>query len=252
MPQKPAFESYDEGARLRRLSVALEDPRWILTGIGALLESASQRAFREERMGAIKWKTRDETGMVPNWPAILAHFAAKSTAPPNRNFHAKNTLIGTGRLAGSIKSRVVGEDTVEVGTNVPYGKALHEGGESETVKITEALQNRMWDWMKKVIGRSVTKKGKVSTKASRAAKRYENAKAKYGADSEKAQKAGASAARASKAAVHVEKLRWLLNKNLRGEQLTVKHPKRPLVGLPPDTAREIEKRYGARVRRVSA
>jgi phage gpG-like protein len=146
------FEAFDQGARMRRLSSSLEDPRWILTGIGALLLSASQRAFREEKMGKIKWKTRDETKMVPNWPAIVGHFSTKASAPPARNFHGQHTLTGTGRLRGSMAFRLVGEDTVEVGSNVPYAKALHEGGESETPTITKALQKRLWEWMKTRVG----------------------------------------------------------------------------------------------------
>ena len=233
MPSGSHFESFDQGARLRRLSAALEDPRWILTGIGALLESASQRAFREEKMGPVKWKSRQDTGMVPNWPAIVSHFATKTGAPPARNFGAAHTLTGTGRLRGSIRSRVVGEDTVEVGSNVPYAKALHEGGESETPKITKPLQDRLRAWMDKTKGaalRAAKKAGKEKTpeaqsKATDKLNRAEDAMA--------------------------PSLRRLLNKNLRGEKLTIRHPVRPLVGLPDDIVNEIEVRYGARVRRVS-
>ena len=52
------FDVLDPGDRLRRFKASLDNSRWILTGIGALLEAASMRAFREEKMGDVKWKTR--------------------------------------------------------------------------------------------------------------------------------------------------------------------------------------------------
>lgn len=238
MAEQHGFESFDEGARLRRLSDSLEDPRWILTGIGALLVSASQRAFREERMGDVKWKTRAETGMVPNWPAIVGHFAVKSSAPPARYFGNAHTLTNTGRLRGSINFRVASEDTVEVGSNVPYAKALHEGDESQTPVITKALQERMWDWIKKVRGQNKKAKQRLAKAKKKGPEAYA--------------RAVRSVAKTAAQADQTTALGWLLNKKLRGERLTIQHPARPLVGLPKDIREEIAARYGARVRVVQS
>jgi phage gpG-like protein len=172
------YEVVDPGNRLRRFKGALDDSRWILTGIGALLESASMRAFRDEKMGDVKWKTRQETGMVPNWPAIVGHFATKGGAPAPRNFSAKETLTATGRLRGSLKSRVINEDTVQIGTNVPYGEALHLGEDTQTPEITAGLQKRLWNWMKQRVGHGKNAKARHRNEKNRLLSKTKVAKVK--------------------------------------------------------------------------
>lgn len=239
MPAPAPGEGLVEGSRFRALRTGLEDPRFVLEGIGALLVKESGRAFQEERMGKVRWKNREETGMVPNWPAILGHFAEKSSAPPMRMFERGNTLQGTGfsgGLIGSFNWQVLNQDTVEAGTKKTYAGVLHSGGTSETVTITEALQDRMWKWMQKVRGQA--KRGPANV--AKAAKRGPEAQAR-------SQK---SADRAQRQADLSRRLGWLLNQNLRGQKLKVKHPPRPMVGLPDSLIGEIQAIYGLRVRRA--
>lgn len=146
------FEIVDEGTKLRALRTSLEDPRFVLSGIGALIVAQTDKAFDEERMGKVKWKTREETGMVPNWPAVLAHFSDKTTDPPRRNMSNVDTLTGTGHLRGSFAFRITNQDTVEAGTTVPYAAVLHEGGESRSARITKTVQNRLEAWITKTGG----------------------------------------------------------------------------------------------------
>jgi phage gpG-like protein len=37
---------------------------------------------------------------------------------------------------------------VEVGSNLPYAGIHHSGGESESLPITQDVQERLWDWLR--------------------------------------------------------------------------------------------------------
>ncbi len=235
--RSPGADDLEEGAQLRALRAAFDDSRAILTGVGALLVKESQRAFREERMGNVRWKTRGETGMTPNWPGILADFAAGKSSPPDRRFQDRPVLSDTGHGRRSFSWRIVNQDTVEAGSMLGYLGALHAGEPTMTVPITAALQQRMWEWMKK-----------IRASAKRAPGRVERAK---GEGKEAHAKAVKGAARAVHIADMTSKLGWLLNKKLRGVQLAINHPPRPMVGLPKSLIQEIEGLYGKRFGRVA-
>lgn len=219
-----------EGSGLRLLREVVERPRAVLVGIGALLVRTSQRAFREQRMGKAVWKSRGETGMNPNWPAILADFAAGKSAPPERRFQDRPALVDRGDLKRSVTFRVVSDDTVEAGSNLPYAAVLHSGGESKTPTITKAIQDRLSDWIDKALGRG-----------QRAAKRQ------WGVGTTDAQMA--RDAKAVKRGQVANKLQWLLNPQLQGQALTVRHPPRPIVGLPDELVREVESLFGVTIRK---
>lgn len=216
------FEVIDEGTRLRMLRTQLESPRFILEGIGSLLEAQTAAAFREEAMGKVRWKKRSETGMVPNWPAILAWFTKSAGTPPNRMFGDQHTLQGTGHLAGSFRSRVVSQDTVETGTTVPYASVLHAGGESETDRITKQVQDRIRNLISKTAGRSIRARASAKTTPEKKAA-------------------------AGKRATLALQLQWLLHPNLTDEKKKITHPARPLVGVPEQLAADIEGLYGVAV-----
>lgn len=228
---QPGLRSFDEGTRLAALRGALEDPRFVLTGVGALLVSESNKAFREERLGAIAWKSRDETKMNPNWPGILADFAAGKAAPPARRFQGRPVLTDTGLMRRSVASRVVSHDTVEAGSMLPYAAVLHAGGESKTVPITKAVQDRLWKWIKSKIG---------------GAKRAQKALVKVKGDN--ALQTNTRDRKAKEASV-AGRLRWLLSPSLTGQRLTIKHPARPIVGLPKQLVKDIEGLYGTAIQK---
>jgi len=223
-----SFEVIDEGTRLRMLRSQLHDPRFVLEGIGALLEGVSADAFQDEKLGPVRWKKRSETGMVPNWPGILGHFAEKAGDPPNRFFGDRETLTSTGHLRGSIRSRVVNQNTVEVGTRVHYASVLHTGGESKTARITDALQKRLRAWISRAVGKSIKLREKENPK---------------GGATVPTQKRDAAQKKANMAA----ELSWLLNPNLTGETLTVTHPARPIVGVPKTLVADVQTIYGGLV-----
>lgn len=226
-PPMHGLEAFDEGTRLRAFRELVENPRFVLTGIGALLVERSERAFAEQRMGSIRWKSRGDTKMNPNWPAILRDFHEGRTTPPGRRLKPQPVLVDRQMLRRSFSYRVITGDTVEAGTVLPYAGVLHAGGESKTVPVTAVIQQKLWKWIQSVTGRAM-----------RSAKK---------AGKDKTPQARAKASDDLKAAEGVASLKWLLNKSLVGQRLTVKHPARPMVGLPPDLVADIEGLYGQKV-----
>lgn len=135
-------EDVDPGDKVRRVEADLANPERILKQIGILMVAESQQAFAQQQFGGRQWQPRS----VPNVFALIADFAAGKN-PPARRFEARPALRDTGRLAASIAFRVLGNAT-EVGTNLPYAAVLNDGGEQKSEKITEAVQERLWKWLK--------------------------------------------------------------------------------------------------------
>lgn len=134
---------YRPGNKMVRVSASLRDPTVALKQIGAVLTAESQDSFRQQKHGSKKWNERAPVNVF----GILADFAA-GKEPPKRRFDRRPALMDTGRLASSISWHVIG-DVVEVGTTVEYAAKHHYGGEVESVKITETMQQAIAKWLKK-------------------------------------------------------------------------------------------------------
>lgn len=145
MPPRRRFAVYVKGGKQKRMDALMDDPRSLLMQIGMLTVEASNRAFILQRLGNAKWQAR----MNPNVPGIISDFTLGRPAPLPRRFHSRNTLRDTGALMRSVTYRLVSSKIVEVGSNLPYAKALHSGGESETEEITKQVRFRLWQWLKK-------------------------------------------------------------------------------------------------------
>ena len=65
-------EQFDEGDKMRRWKVALDDPGEALNAAGLLLVSAFQHSFQAQRFGKHQWKQRGKK----NTFGIIADFAA--------------------------------------------------------------------------------------------------------------------------------------------------------------------------------
>lgn len=136
---------FDRGAKVRRVEKKLEDPKPALKKVGVLMVAESQRAFKQQSFGKSKWEPRKS----PNVFGIIADFAAGKKKPPARRFESTPALRDTGRLAQSIAYALKGRDVVEVGSNLPYAGKHHRGTETESEKITPAVQRALWAWLKK-------------------------------------------------------------------------------------------------------
>lgn len=139
-----ARAQFRQGQKIERWGRNLDKPTAALKQIGALMTAESQRAFKAQRFGRTSWAPRGKV----NTFGIIADFHAGKRAPPKRRFQTRPALRDTGRLAASIASRIIGTDTVEVGSNLPYAGVHHTGGTVESKTITAQVQRLLWAWLK--------------------------------------------------------------------------------------------------------
>lgn len=144
----PTIAVFDEGTRLGALRGLFSNPRFLLEQIGALALSETMAAFRNQRFGNVPWKSRGETGMNPNWPAIIRDLAQGGT-PPSRRFDDRPALVDKNILGRSFSWKIIRQDTVEIGTMHRYADALHAGLPTKTDVVTKSVQQRLYEWMKK-------------------------------------------------------------------------------------------------------
>lgn len=136
--------TFEQGAKMRRMSGKLADPSVALKQIGVMMVAESQAAFKAQSFGNRKWRERGKVNVF----GIISDFAQGRRKPPARRFETRPALRDTGRLANSIAFAVKGR-TVEVGTTVPYASLHNFGGVSKSEKITPQIQQGIWSWLKK-------------------------------------------------------------------------------------------------------
>lgn len=261
----------EEGRIFLAIRRRLENPRTLMEGIGALLVAYSGEAFRRQALGPIRWKTRAETKMVPNWPGLIRDAASGRTTPPPERFLPGPVLQDKGDLARSIASQVVSDDTVEVGVTGPakaYGDALHSGKPTLTDTLTRGVQKKLAEWIR---GAAKRIRSRVDVRAARKAREALSsalarvaklkgggttgprlAKARAAVDvarkavqETRAVKRSRSGPPTAKEArdTGLAKVGWLLNKKMTGRRLSVKHPARPFVGVPPTLLKDVERLF---------
>lgn len=138
---------------------ALREKKRALKMVGAVLESGAQRAFEEERFGDRKWPGRYPNQADPfiNVAGAMADFEGGAEAPKGRRFDRRPALTDTGNLAGSIASKQVGRNRVEVGTMVEYA-ADHQWGLTSSMRLTKGGKQRLAKWLLGGSGRPYRKK----------------------------------------------------------------------------------------------
>lgn len=127
---------------------ALKDKRGLLEKIGVLMEEESQQAFQRQRLGDFAWEPRYPNQGDPfiNVAGAVDDFARGSVRPRSRRFQRRPALRDTGQLQRSIRSRVSGDDKVEVGTNLPYA-ANHQFGLVSTQTVDKSTKQRIAAWL---------------------------------------------------------------------------------------------------------
>lgn len=135
---------FERGAKIRRMEKNLVRPTTALRQIGAIMVSESQRSFKSQGLQGDRWQGRS----VPNVFGIISDFTNGAAAPPARRFQDRPALRDTGRLSGSISFQLVGDTSVDVGTNLPYAQVHQTGGEIESETITSDVQSRLSKWLK--------------------------------------------------------------------------------------------------------
>jgi phage gpG-like protein len=137
---------------------AIRDPNFILKAVGAVLLETSQKAFREQRLGSIRWKRRYPSQRPPliNIAGSLQDFG-KRASPKARRFVGRPVLADTGLLRLSLSPKkggninIKGRNVVEVGSTVPYASTMQNGGLS-VQPVTSAQKKKMAKWMSKLRG----------------------------------------------------------------------------------------------------
>lgn len=103
--------------------------------VARTLESVSQRAFRDQKLGGFSWPERypgQEDPFVNK--AALVNWANEGGSVLSRFFDRRPALMGTGDLAQSISGRSSG-NTVTLGSALPYA-GIHQWGGTSTMPIT--------------------------------------------------------------------------------------------------------------------
>lgn len=137
--------TFVKGAKWLRLEHNLANPEKALKAIGLVMVAESQRSFTEQKLGDAVWPERAPVNVF----GLLSDFALGRTEPMARRFERRPALRDTGRLVQSIASRVVGTNTVEVGSNVDYASVHQFGGVTESVPMTSSLRRAVWHWLAK-------------------------------------------------------------------------------------------------------
>lgn len=140
--------------------------------IGRILESQSQRAFLEQRLGDLQWPERYPSQDDPfvNVAALVNWTNSGGTVLP-RFFDRRPALMGEGTLSKSIAARTSGK-VVEVGSALSYA-GLHQWGGSSSQPITQGA--------KKTIGAFIgeEEKGGVFKRKARLGSRQKANREKY-------------------------------------------------------------------------
>ena len=128
---------------LKGFKKRLGDPRPALRRIGALMLSASQKAFQDQRYGPDKWPERYEGQPDPfvNVAGALSDLL-RDRQIKGRRFDRRPALVDTGILRGSLSFGLKGKNAVRVGTTVPYA-AKHVFGLNSRQNVTDAARKRL-------------------------------------------------------------------------------------------------------------
>ena len=125
-----------------RLKGAIADKRSILEQIGALMEAESQEAFARQRLGDIRWEPRYPNQGDPfiNVAGAVSDFAKGATEPRSRRYQRRPAAMDTGEMQNSVRSRVVDDESVEVGSNLKRAP-FHQFGLVSTQEVTQEMKN---------------------------------------------------------------------------------------------------------------
>lgn len=127
------------GEELRQLKVRATDSGVIGQIVARVLESQSQRAFLEQKLGDFAWPERYPSQEDPFVNiAALVNFTNDGGTIRSRFFDRRPALMGTGDLAGSISGTVKG-DLVILGSSKSYA-GIHQWGGTSSQPVTETAK----------------------------------------------------------------------------------------------------------------
>jgi len=184
------FEPVADGIRrqIELLRSQLKDPnkpllsgKTLMKWIGALGVASSQKAFREQGLGDIKWEPRYPDQEAPKFNiagALMDWKAGRKSPKPNR-FQDRPALIDEGirgGIQGSLTFNVSGPLSVSWGTAKPYAEKHQKGG-TTTIVYDDATRQRISEWLykkppqKRKVTKGILRTNKVSTGLGRSQRR---------------------------------------------------------------------------------
>jgi len=114
--------------------------------VARILESQSQRAFIEQRLGEYAWPERYPNQEDPFVNvAALVNWTNAGGQVQSRFFDRRPALMATGNLVGSISATFKG-DSVWVGSALPYA-ANHQWGLSSTQTVSMTAKKTIGKWI---------------------------------------------------------------------------------------------------------
>lgn len=137
--------TFNRGNKIRRMESALSNPKRALRQIGFIMVAQAEEAFRDQAWDGQPWPPRH----VPNYFGVIRDFYEGRKEPPKRRWDPRPALRDTGALMRSVTHRIVGPDTVEVGSAKPYSKIQNEGGPIESLPINDRVRANLAAWLKK-------------------------------------------------------------------------------------------------------
>lgn len=120
---------------------------WLKTTkqIAALLQAASQRAFRDQRFGTDVWPPRYPNQQGPpfaNVAGILSDLN-RGMNPPKRRFENRPALRDTGEMLNRLRGAAAvtfGDFAITLRSDVPYADKHQTGGQSKQPVTAQAKQ----------------------------------------------------------------------------------------------------------------
>lgn len=137
-----------DSADVKRLRDRIHDLTPILDTIGNTMVSHSQEAFKKSQFGTFRWPKQygSQSPYIHRAGALQDLLSGGSIKA--RRFERGNPLIDAGHLSGSLDYRVVGGDTVEYGSALPYA-GLHQTGGTSEQTVTKEAKKRLGKEFKK-------------------------------------------------------------------------------------------------------
>lgn len=145
---------------IQRLREQLKNPnkpllsgKTLMKWIGALGSASSQKAFREQAIGDIKWEPRYPGQEEPKFNiagALMDWKSGRKNPKPNR-FQDRPALIDEGirgGIQGSLTFQVTGPLSVSWGSGKSYAEK-HQNGGKITIPYDDATRQRISEWLYK-------------------------------------------------------------------------------------------------------
>ena len=154
MPVRIVVSSSRQVAEIR---ARLKNPEPALRAVGALMVAASQLAFRQQRLGDIKWPERYPNQQEPfiNIAGMLADLN-QGSAIKERRFQRRPALIDRGQLRDSV-TFAASSTSVRVGSSKDYA-AIHQHGLVSTLKVSPSVKKGVVKFLRSARGKPYREK----------------------------------------------------------------------------------------------